>query len=148
MLHDRGLRLTPQREMVLSALHEIEGLATADEIYARIWPVSSALDISTVYRTLDLLREFDIVASIDAGDGQRRYELLGLHGPHIHLVCTACDAVTGVAAAEAQDLADRLTAEYGFAPDLGRLSIPGLCAHCAQEAAAGAIARDCPAADS
>jgi Fur family ferric uptake transcriptional regulator len=57
-LRERGFRLTPQREMVLSAMHEIEGLATADQIYGRVQEQSSAVDISTVYRTLDLLQEF------------------------------------------------------------------------------------------
>jgi Fur family ferric uptake transcriptional regulator len=53
------------------------------------------VDISTVYRTLDLLQEFDLVSSVDPGDDQRRYELLGIHGPHLHLVCRACGRVIG-----------------------------------------------------
>jgi Fur family ferric uptake transcriptional regulator len=93
-LRERGFRLTPQREMVLSAMHEIKGLTTADEIHARVQEQSSAVDISTVYRTLELLQEFQLVACVDPGDGQHRYELLGIHGPHIHLVCQACGEVS------------------------------------------------------
>jgi Fe2+ or Zn2+ uptake regulation protein len=94
-LRERGFRLTAQREVILSVLHDVEGLVTADEIYSRVRSISSAVDISTVYRTLDLLQELDLVSSVDAGDGQRRYELLGLHGPHLHLVCQACGQVIG-----------------------------------------------------
>jgi Fur family ferric uptake transcriptional regulator len=130
-LRDRGLRLTPQREMILSVMHDVEGLATAEEIYAQVQGLTSAVDISTVYRTLDLLRELDIVACVDPGDGQHLYELLGVHGPHIHLVCQSCGKVMGIAIAEAQPLAQRLCAEHGFVADLDHLSITGLCRECA-----------------
>lgn len=131
-LRERGFRLTPQREMVLSAMHETEGLATADEIYSRVQASSSAVNLSTVYRTLDLLQEFNIVACIDPGDGQQRYELLGVHGPHIHLICRSCGKVRGIEPEEAQSLAGRLEVRHGFVADLDHLSIPGLCVECAK----------------
>ena len=88
-LRKRGFRMTPQREIILSVLHDVEGLATAEDIYRRVQKVSSSVDISTVYRTLDLLQEFDLVSFVEVGDADRRYELLGIHGPHLHLVCQA-----------------------------------------------------------
>jgi len=132
-LRERGFRLTPQREMVLSVMHEVEGMATADEIYGRVRERSAAVDISTVYRTLDLLQEFQMVACVDPGDGQHRYELLGVHGPHIHLVCQVCGAVVGIEQDLAQPLADRLLARHGFAVALDRLAIPGLCQQCSDQ---------------
>ena len=134
-LRERGFRLTPQREMVLSAMHETKGLATADEIYSRVQESSSAVDLSTVYRTLDLLQEFNIVACIDPSDGQHRYELLGVHGPHIHLICRSCGKVMGIDLQEARPLAGQLKAKYGFAADLDHLSIAGLCRACVERAA-------------
>jgi Fur family ferric uptake transcriptional regulator len=132
-LRERGFRLTPQREMVLSAMHEVDGLVTADEIYGHVRKLSAAVDISTVYRTLDLLQELKMVACVDPGDGQHRYELLGVHGPHIHLVCQLCGAVTGIELAQAQPLVDRLLAEHGFVVDLDRLTIQGLCRECSRK---------------
>ena len=129
-LRERGFRLTPQREMVLSVMHEVDGLATADEIYGRVRALSAAVDISTVYRTLDLLQEFKMVACVDPGDGQHRYELLGVHGPHIHLICQSCGTVTGIGLDQAQPLVDRLQAEHGFVVDLDHLAIRGLCREC------------------
>jgi Fur family ferric uptake transcriptional regulator len=132
-LRERGFRLTPQREMVLSVMHEVEGMATADEIYGRVRERSAAVDISTVYRTLDLLQELQMVACVDPGDGQHRYELLGVHGPHIHLVCQVCGAVIGIERDVAQPLADRLLAHHGFAVALERLALPGLCQQCSDQ---------------
>jgi len=130
-LRDRGLRLTPQREMILSVMHDVEGLSTADEIYAQVHALTSAVDISTIYRTLDLLQELDIVACVDPGDGQHRYELLGVHGPHIHLICRSCGKVSGIDVNEAGPLAEQLHADHGFVADLDHLSIAGLCRQCA-----------------
>jgi Fur family ferric uptake transcriptional regulator len=132
-LRERGFRLTPQREIVLSVMHEVEGMATAEEIYARVHEYSAAVDISTVYRTLDLLQELQVVACVKPGDGHYRYELLGVHGPHIHLVCHACHTVIAVEPEVAQPLAERLLAQYGFAVAFDRLSIPGLCQQCAHQ---------------
>jgi Fur family transcriptional regulator, ferric uptake regulator len=132
-LREHGFRLTPQREMVLSVLHEIEGFATAEEIYARVSKLSSSVDISTVYRTLELLQDFHLVASVDSCDSERRYELLGLHGQHFHLVCRACGEITGVDPEVIEPLAARLREKYGFEIDLEHLSIPGLCVECAAE---------------
>jgi Fur family ferric uptake transcriptional regulator len=133
-LRKRGFRLTPQREMVLSVMHAVDGLATVEDIYDRVREHSAAVDISTVYRTLDLLQEFKMVACVDPGDGQNRYELLGVHGPHVHLVCQVCGALIGVEQQVVQPLAERLRAAHGFALDLDRLALPGLCQACAHQA--------------
>jgi len=131
-LHECGFRLTPQREMVLSTMHHIEGFATVDDIYSRVQALSSAVDISTVYRTLDLLQTFDLVACVDRGDGQRLYELLGVHGRHIHLVCNGCGTVIGIELDQVQPLAEQLEAQHGFVIDLDHLTISGLCQACAE----------------
>ncbi len=129
-LRERGCRLTAQREMVLSALHDVEGLATADEILSLVREVSLSVDISTVYRILDLFQELGIVSSVECADGQRRYELLGLHGPHLHLVCQACGKVIGADVEVARALCQELEARYAFRAAFDRLSIPGLCSAC------------------
>ncbi len=133
-LRERGFRLTPQREMVLSVMHHVEGFATADEIYAQVRTLSSSVDLSTVYRTLDLLQECSLVACVDPEDGQRRYELLGIHGPHLHLVCQSCGQVLGTDLGLVEPLAERLKEQHGFALDLDHLSLPGLCRDCMAQA--------------
>ena len=129
-LRERGFRLTPQREMVLSVMHGLEGFCTAEDIYGRVGEISSAVDISTVYRTLDLLQEFELVASVDRGEGQRVYQLVGVEGPHLHLVCRSCGEVTGAELEPAGPLAAFLEEQYGFETDLRHLSVPGLCREC------------------
>jgi Fur family ferric uptake transcriptional regulator len=129
-LRHSGLRLTPQREMVLSVMHQIEGAATAEEIYAKVQALSSAVDISTVYRTLDMLKDLNLVACIDPSDQHHRYELVGVHGPHLHLVCRSCDKIIGVEMAEGEPFAAHLRAAYGFVADLSELTVSGQCREC------------------
>lgn len=129
-LRERGFRLTPQREMILSVLHDVDGLVTAEDIYTRVHAISSSVDISTVYRTLDLLREFDLVSYVESGDDQRHYEFLGLHSPHLHLVCQVCGQVIGADPDVGQSFGERLEAQYGFRPELDHLTVPGVCRAC------------------
>ena len=129
-LRERGLRLTPQREMVLSVMHEMESFATAEEIYDEVHTLSSSVDISTIYRTLDLFRDFHVIAVVDPGDGQRRYKLADIDAPRLHLVCRACGKVIGVDLELVQPLVAYLKEQNGFTADVDRLSIPGLCQEC------------------
>ncbi len=129
-LRARGFRLTPQREMVLNVLHQIEGFASAEEIFERVRAHSAAVDLSTIYRTLDLLQEFQLVACIEGSDGQRRYDLVTDHAPHVHLVCSACGEVSGIAQQVLQPCVAAIAQQCGFLVDLTQLHLPGLCARC------------------
>ena len=129
-IRERGLRLTPQREMVLSIMHKMDGFATAEKIYDGVQTLSSSVDISTVYRTLDLFQEFRVVAAIDPGDGQRLFRLSDLESPRIHLVCRSCGKVIEVDIEQIRPLTTYLSEHSGFKADLDRLSVPGLCQDC------------------
>lgn len=133
-LRERGFRLTPQREIILHVLHEDMEHPTAEEIHARVSAVSAAIDLSTVYRTLELLQQLDLVSSFELGDGQRRYELLSVHHPHHHLLCRGCGKLVTIEAAEVQPLLEALRQSRGFEAQLEHMVIPGLCGECAQAA--------------
>jgi Fur family ferric uptake transcriptional regulator len=129
-LRRRGFRLTPQREVILSALHQVVGLATVEEILTQVQMISTAVDVSTVYRTLDLLQKLGVVASVVGSDGQRRYELLHHHGPHIHLVCISCGEVTGASLEAFRPFMAHVREQHGFQVAIEQLSITGRCARC------------------
>jgi Fur family ferric uptake transcriptional regulator len=132
-IRERGLRLTPQREMVLSIMHKMEGFASAERIYEGVQTLSSSMDISTVYRTLELLQEIRVVAAIDPGDGQRLFRLSDLESPRVYLVCRACGKVIESDVEQIRPLTAYLNEHSGFKADLDRLSIPGLCHDCSAE---------------
>ncbi len=132
-LRERGMRMTPQREMVLAVMHDMAGHATADDIYRRVQERSAAVDISTVYRTLDLLQGMNMLVTLEMADGQRSYALAQAHGEHVHLVCQGCGCQMHADPAPFEALAAQLAAQYGFALAISHLSLPGLCAACRRQ---------------
>ncbi len=132
-LHKRGYRLTPQRELVLQTMHEIDHLATVEKIYQRAQATSATIDISTVYRTLGLLQTLGLVACVESEGGQRCYQLVGQPGPHIHLICQRCGAIIGVPLDAVRPWITMLEQQHDFFVDVSRFTVSGLCQTCASQ---------------
>ena len=88
-LQELGYRMTPQRMMVVAAIDKSDDHISAEEIYSQIRAVYPQVNISTVYRTLELLKGLGLVMEIDLGEGRVRYHSAD-KGHHHHLVCKDC----------------------------------------------------------
>ena len=88
-LKSRGYRVTPQRAIILEAIEKLPGHLTAEDVYAAVQKVNSYINLATVYRTLDLLKELDLITDADMGTGATQYALRS-HGPHHHAICRVC----------------------------------------------------------
>jgi len=130
-LTERGYRLTPQRLMTISAIEASDGHISAEEIYARVIAKYPQVNISTVYRTLELLKKLGLVTETDFGEGRVRYHPVG-KGHHHHLVCQECGTITDLDESMLTSLKDVLLREYGFSADLRHLAIFGRCVKCSQ----------------
>lgn len=127
-LRARGYRLTPQRQLVLEAVTEL-GHATPEDIVAKVRQVASGINISTVYRTLELLEELGLVNHAHLGHGAPTYHAASEQA-HVHLVCARCDRVEEVPADVLSEVAERLRAERGFQVDLCHVALSGTCRSC------------------
>ncbi len=132
VLRARGLRATPQRRFVVGALQRL-GHGTPDQVWEQVQQVAPSMSPSTVYRALELLEELGVVAHTHLGHGAPSYHL-ATHADHLHLVCRRCGSVQSADVSKARQLADEITARFGFVPDLGHLSLDGLCEACAAQA--------------
>ncbi|MGN6574690.1 MAG: Fur family transcriptional regulator [Nocardioides sp.] len=128
-LRAKGYRLTPQRELVLRAVERL-GHATPDEVYAAVREESKAVNISTVYRTLELLEELELVRHAHLTDRAPTYHS-STAPPHVHLVCRSCGKVSEVDQDIIDPMTEALQQRYGFATDVGHLTVFGTCAECA-----------------
>jgi Fur family ferric uptake transcriptional regulator len=127
-LRERGYRLTPQRQLVLEAVDALEH-ATPEDILCQVRRTASGVNISTVYRTLELLEELGLVSHAHLGHGAPTYHLADrLH--HMHLVCRDCGAVIETDDSLAQPLIEVLRAKHGFDTDMKHFAIFGRCADC------------------
>jgi len=128
ILRDSGYRLTPQRELVLRAVERL-GHATPDEVLTAVRSESQAVNISTVYRTLELLEDLRLVRHAHITDRAPTYHSAAAPA-HVHLVCRECGAVTEVTPEEVAPMTDVLKERYGFATDVGHLTVFGTCSTC------------------
>ncbi|MCW2599203.1 MAG: Fur family transcriptional regulator [Frankiales bacterium] len=129
-LRARGYRLTPQRQLVLEAVGEL-GHATPEEISSAVRRTASGVNISTVYRTLELLEELGLVRHTHLSHGAPTYSVAG-NNDHVHLVCRDCDAVEEASTELVADLVQRLAQEKGFTVDVGHVALFGRCRSCSQ----------------
>jgi Fur family ferric uptake transcriptional regulator len=129
-LRARGYRLTPQRQLVLEAVGEL-GHGTPEEISTAVRRTASGVNISTVYRTLELLEELGLVQHTHLGHGAPTYSVAG-SDDHVHLVCRTCEAVDEVPAELVADVVERLAAERGFQVDVSHFALFGRCARCGE----------------
>jgi Fur family transcriptional regulator, ferric uptake regulator len=127
-LRSQGYRLTPQRELVLKAVERL-GHATPDEILGAVREESQAVNVSTVYRTLELLEELGLVRHAHITDRAPTYHSTAAPA-HVHLVCRSCKSVTEVSPATVAGLVDAVRSEHGFATDVGHLTVFGTCRDC------------------
>jgi Fur family ferric uptake transcriptional regulator len=130
-LAEQGYRLTPQRIMVISAIEDSDGHISAEEIYAQVIAKYPNVNISTVYRTLELLKRLGLVTETDLGEGRVRYHPAG-KGHHHHLVCQQCGAIIDLDESILADLKSALLREYQFSADLRHLAIFGRCVKCSK----------------
>ena len=127
-LRARGYRLTPQRQMVLEAVTAL-GHATPDEICDKVQRTAGGVNISTVYRTLELLEELGLVTHTHLGHGAPTYHPAADEN-HLHLVCRDCGSVTETDVSVADPLVRRLADEHGFDTDVAHFAIYGRCRGC------------------
>ncbi|HEY5032877.1 MAG TPA: Fur family transcriptional regulator [Actinomycetes bacterium] len=127
-LHRRGLRVTPQRQLVLEAIDRL-GHATPDAVCSEVQSVASGVNLSTIYRTLELFEQLGIVRHAHLGTGSPTYHSAAA-AAHLHLVCDGCGSVAEADVEVATDLVGRLRASHGFSPDVEHMAISGRCAHC------------------
>ncbi len=128
-LRKKGYRLTPQRLMVLDALHSVDRHISAEEIYAQVKEKYPYANISTVYRTLDLLKELGLVTEINQGDGRVRYHPLE-KGDHHHLICSKCGKILDLPQSAIFPLTNMLATDYKFEADIKHLAVFGICKEC------------------
>jgi Fur family transcriptional regulator, ferric uptake regulator len=127
-LRGSGYRLTPQRELILDAVDTL-GHATPDEVLAEVRKSSSALNISTVYRTLEVLEQLGLVRHAHLSDRAPTYHSIRDH-EHFHLVCRNCHKVISVGPDVLKPLLARLDADFAFTADVGHLTVFGTCKDC------------------
>jgi Fur family transcriptional regulator, ferric uptake regulator len=130
-----GYRVTPQRQLVLEAVTALRH-ATPEDICERVQETARGINISTVYRTLELLEQLGLVTHSHLTHGAPSYHLAA-EADHVHLVCKECGRIIEVSHDVVAPLAATLQSDHGFETDVRHLAVFGRCDDCRGSAAAG-----------
>jgi Fur family ferric uptake transcriptional regulator len=128
VLRDYGFRITPQRQLVLQAVNSL-GHATPEELLTEVQKTAAAVNLSTIYRTLEVLEQVGLVTHAHIGHGAPTYHSVDDEA-HIHLVCDVCQNVTSIPANSAEVFVQLLREQVGFETDVAHVSVHGQCATC------------------
>ena len=127
-LHSQGYRLTPQRQMILEAVRQVDDHVTPDDVYERVHRRNPAISRATIYRTLDFLCEQRLIHALYWG-GQMYYEIVD-EQPHHHLVCRACGGMVECEHDLLQLLFEAVEKKHRFTIDMDHVALFGLCQQC------------------
>ncbi len=128
LLRERGNRVTLQRRAILKIIEEEGRHLSADEIFYLARKQVPRLSLSTVYRTLDLLKELDLVTELRLGDDHYRYEAQS--DQHQHLVCLECGKVIEFRCRHLGEVHDQLARRHEFEITGSRVELLGYCDAC------------------
>jgi Fur family ferric uptake transcriptional regulator len=95
LMHQRGFRVTPQRQIILDSICEGGGHTTVEEVYERVRERAPRINLATVYRTVEFMSELGLVIVSNVGGDRMVCEIAGKE-PHHHLVCKSCHYVTDI----------------------------------------------------
>jgi Fe2+ or Zn2+ uptake regulation protein len=125
----RGLRLTPQREVLLRALSETMGHPTADDMVQRVRKVLPTVSHATVYRNLQELVREGLIGTLEVAGTAVQFEINP--DDHHHFVCRKCGHVWDVYLSGLDvRINRRRTAVDGFQVDRRDVQLHGVCADC------------------
>ena len=133
-----GYRLTVPRQAILEALTRTDKHLSAEDIYLAVRKAYPEVGLTTVYRTLDILRQMGLVFKFDFGDGRSRYELArGPNvAPHHHLSCRSCGRVIDYSEFVEkeknllEEIESTLSKKHNFKINSRQIHFYGLCGGC------------------
>lgn len=128
-LREAGFRVTPQRLLVASALRHAGRHLSAAEIADEVRTVYPMVDLSTVYRTVEMLKRLHLATVTDMGGDDLLFEWSAGEAHH-HLICSRCRRMQVLDHRYLERLAEEVGRDFGFEADLQHFAIFGVCRDC------------------
>ncbi|MEM6650694.1 MAG: Fur family transcriptional regulator [Pseudomonadota bacterium] len=122
---EKGLRMTEQRRVITRVISEADDHPDVEEIHRRATAIDERISIATVYRTMRLLEDYDVVQRHDFQDGRSRYEEAS-DDHHDHLINVRTREVIEFVSEEIEKLQEKIAREHGFRLVDHRLELYGV----------------------
>ncbi|MCX7746834.1 MAG: transcriptional repressor [Clostridia bacterium] len=132
ILTKKGCKNTKSRKAVIHVLEKAEAPMSAEEIYLSVKGLGTSVNLSTVYRTLELMESKGLVNKSIMSEGKARYELSG-EGHRHHLICTNCNKMVPIEVCPIEALEDKVGKKTNFEITGHKLEFYGVCPECKKE---------------
>jgi Fur family ferric uptake transcriptional regulator len=110
----KGVKLTDQRKVIAKVMSESDDHPNVDELYKRVSKIDSKISIATIYRTVKLFEEAEILAKHDFKGGKARYEELS-ESHHDHLIDIKTGEIIEFVDDEIEKLQKKVADRHGYA---------------------------------
>ena len=130
VLHQNGLKFTPQRIDVFEEIIYNDGHRECEDIYLALKQRDRNVSRATVYRTMDILVKNDFARKLELGDGRSRYESKLNIPHHDHLICTSCGKIVEFMNQKIENLQEDIAQQYDFILNRHIHQLFGICKKC------------------
>ena len=127
-LRSKGYKATPQRIAICRIALSSRAHPSAQQVYDSVKKIHPTVSLATVYKTLEVLRDLDLVQEINFPKGQARFD--SCMNPHINLICLKCGNITDLDDTTAREITRKVAATTKFKPIGQRMDVYGICQIC------------------
>jgi Fur family transcriptional regulator, peroxide stress response regulator len=127
-LKNNGVRMTPQRQAILTYLMNATSHPTADEIYKSLSPSFPSMSVATIYNNLRLFVEAGLVRELTYGDASSRFD--ADLSDHYHAICKCCGRIVDFEYPPLLEVERAASQTTGFTVEGHRMEIYGVCDQC------------------
>jgi len=127
-LRSKGYNATPQRIAVCRIALNSREHPSAQQVYSEVKKIHPTVSLATVYKTLEVLKDLDLVQELNLSKGQARFD--SYMKPHINLICLKCNNIFDLDDDTAEEIARKVAAATKFKPNGQRIDVYGTCQKC------------------
>ena len=127
-LRRKGYKATPQRIAICRIAVNSRSHPSAQQVYEEVKKIHPTVSLATVYKTLEVLRDLDLVQEINFPKGQARFD--SYMSPHINLVCLKCGSISDLDDMTIKEITLKVTESTKFKPTGQRMDVYGICQKC------------------
>ena len=131
-LHERGWRLTPQREIILNLFQNLDAgkHLSAEDLYDFLQNDGHDISLSTIYRTVKLMARMGILRELELAEGHKHYEINQPFHHHHHLICVRCNQTIEFKNDSVLKIGDKISKKEGYHLLDCQLTIHAVCPTC------------------
>jgi Fur family peroxide stress response transcriptional regulator len=127
-LRNKGYKATTQRIAICRIALNSRAHPSAQQVYAEVKKKYPTVSLATVYKTLEVLRDLNLLQEINFHPGQARFD--SYMSPHINLVCLKCGTITDIDDITVEEITRNVIASTKFKPTGQRMDVYGICQKC------------------